>query len=164
MRGRKPKPLELAEWQGNPGKRSLDASEAPVERLKLRAPDELDEVALQEWNRVAGLGISKLVVTAADRAVLAAYCMAYSRWMAAEKAIAELASKDKFGRGLIIKTSNGNVVQNPMVGVANKARESMARMASELGLTPVSRTRMNIKQSESPDDPFADIPDPAKLN
>src|SRR5712671_6181729 len=51
-----------------------------------------------------------------SRAPIAAYCVAYGRWRTAEKALAAMASLDPVTSGLLIKTSNGNAIQNPLVG------------------------------------------------
>ena len=43
----------------------------------------------------------------------------------------------------MIKTSNGNLVQNPLVGTANKAMSEMMRYAVEFGMTPSARSRVD---------------------
>jgi hypothetical protein len=43
---------------------------------------------------------------------------------------------------LLIKTTNGNAVQNPLIGVANKAMLDLTKYAGELGLTPASRAKL----------------------
>jgi phage terminase small subunit len=42
---------------------------------------------------------------------------------------------------LTIPTSNGNAVQNPLAGVANRTLHEMIRFAVEFGMTPRSRTK-----------------------
>jgi len=83
------------------------------------------------------------VLTALDRAAFAAYCQAYGRWRQAEEALALFAEKDTATKGITIKTTNGNVIQNPLVGVASKAMADMVRYGNELGLTPSSRARVD---------------------
>jgi P27 family predicted phage terminase small subunit len=46
--------------------------------------------------------------------------------------------------GLMIKTSNGNAIQNPLVGTANKAASDVVRYAAEFGMTPSARVRLAI--------------------
>jgi phage terminase small subunit len=48
----------------------------------------------------------------------------------------------------MIKTKSGNVIQNPLVGTANKAMSDMARYAAELGMTPTARAR--VTQADAP--------------
>ena len=62
----------------------------------------------------------------------------------AECAIAAMAAKDQLTSGLMIKTTNGNAVQNPLVGTSNKAASDMVRFAGEFGLTPVARARLAL--------------------
>ncbi|MFP3549739.1 phage terminase small subunit P27 family [Paraburkholderia sp. SIMBA_049] len=75
-----------------------------------------------------------------DRAALAAYCKAYERWVLAEQALAKMAERDLLTGGLMIKTTNGNAIQNPLVGTANKAMLIMVRIATEFGMTPAARS------------------------
>jgi P27 family predicted phage terminase small subunit len=84
------------------------------------------------------------LLTDADVSPLAAYCQAYARWLTTERAIAVMAEKDQLTRGLMIKTTNGNAVQNPLVGTSNKAASDMVRFASEFGLTPVARAHLAL--------------------
>ncbi len=76
---------------------------------------------------------------AVDRAALAVYCTAYARWVQAERAIAGMAKRDMLTGGLMIKTSNGNAIQNPLVGTANTTASDMVRYAAEFGVTPSAR-------------------------
>lgn len=80
------------------------------------------------------------VVTVVDRAALAAYCQAWARWIDAEAQVAKL--------GTIVKTANGNLIQNPYLAVANRAMEQMTRLAAEFGMTPSSRSRVQIAAAD----------------
>jgi P27 family predicted phage terminase small subunit len=60
-----------------------------------------------------------------------------------------MAADDPLWGGLVVTTSNGNVVQNPLVSIANKSMHEMMRFAVELGMTPSSRMRIPA-QSEQP--------------
>ena len=121
VRGRKPKPSHLKLVTGNPGKRAINTQEPVPERILPAPPPELTSEARGEWDRVAG-ELNRLgLLTGIDRAALAAYCQAYGRWSQAESAIARMAERDRLTGGLMIKTSNGNAIQNPLVGTANKA-------------------------------------------
>ena len=78
-------------------------------------------------------------------AALAAYCTACARWVQAERAIAEMGKRDMLTGGLLIKTSNGNAIQNPLVGTANKAASDMVRYAAEFGMTPSARANTTAR-------------------
>ena len=149
MRGRKPKPTHLKLVRGNPGKRRLNGAEPVPERMLPSPPNELCADARLEWERVAGELHRIGVLSGIDRAALAAYCQAYGRWVVAERAIARMAERDQLTEGLMIKTANGNAVQNPLVGTANKAMADLVRYAAEFGMTPSARSRINGQTGES---------------
>jgi P27 family predicted phage terminase small subunit len=46
--------------------------------------------------------------------------------------------------GLLTKTAKGNIIQNPLVGIANKAAADVVRFASELGMSPSARARVSV--------------------
>jgi P27 family predicted phage terminase small subunit len=114
----------------------------------LKTPAELGEDAKKEWRRVARELHQCGLLTTIDRVALAAYCDAYGRWAQATKALAQMAEADPTGRSaLLVKTSNGTAVQNPLIGIANKAAADMVRYASEFGMTPSARSRVHVDQS-----------------
>jgi P27 family predicted phage terminase small subunit len=145
MRGRKPKPTHLRVVGGNAGRRPLNQHEPSPNRGLPTAPRELTEDARLEWRRVSRRLHEIGLLTVIDRAALAAYCQVYGRWIAAERALAAMAERDPVTQGLLIKTSNGNAIQNPLVGIANKAMADMVRYATEFGLTPSARSRVKAE-------------------
>ena len=142
IRGRKPKPTHLKLIGGNPGKRPIRTGpERPVTAIP-EPPGHLNEDARTEWHRAAhGLYALRLLKTV-DRAAPAACRTAYARWVQAERAIAEMGKRDLLTGGMMIKTSNGNAIQNPLAGTANKAASGMVRYAAEFGMTPSARVRL----------------------
>ncbi|WP_321941651.1 phage terminase small subunit P27 family [Paraburkholderia tropica] len=92
------------------------------------------------------------LLTRIDRAALAAYCKAYERWVQAEQALAKMAERDLLSSGLMIKTTNGNAIQNPLVGTANRAMLDVVKFASEFGMTPAARARIEAGPNGSQDD------------
>ncbi len=143
IRGRKPKPTRIKRLHGNPGRRPLNGAEAMPEPATPSPPEFLSDEAKQEWSRVSDQLFRLGLLSQLDRTSLAAYCQAYGRWKQAEAAIAELAKRDQLSHGLMIKTSNGNLIQNPLVGTANKAMSEMMRYAVEFGMTPSARSRVD---------------------
>lgn len=142
MKGRKPKPTHLKLVTGNPGKRALPKREAKILRALPSPPPHLSDEAKVEWGRVSEELYKIGLLSGVDRAALAAYCQAYARWAQAERAITEMGKADHLTGGLMIKTSNGNAIQNPLVGTANKAAADMVRYAAEFGMTPSARSRI----------------------
>jgi P27 family predicted phage terminase small subunit len=97
------------------------------------------------WRRVSAELYNLGLLTVVDRAALAAYCQSYSTWKQATDAINQMAARDQLTRGLMIKTTNGNAIQNPLIGTANKAASDMVRYAAEFGMTPSARARISAQ-------------------
>lgn len=133
--GPKTKPTKLKKLEGNPGKRPLPVNELQVDPGIPARPTFLKGAAKKEWDRVAPELFRLGVLTKIDRAALAAYCQAYGRWEEAERKV----KKD----GYLFETSNGNLIQNPMLSVANKALELMHKFLTEFGMTPSSRVKVS---------------------
>ncbi len=146
MAGRRPKPTALKTLAGNPGKRALNNSEPKPSGIPT-CPRHLDKEAKAEWRRVSGELLTLGLLTTIDRAALAGYCSAWSRWVAAELSI------QKFGT-VIKSPKSGYPVQNPYVGIANTALDLMRRFATEFGLTPASRSRLHVETNGQPADAF----------
>ena len=153
--GRRPKPTHLKLVTGNPGRRPLPRHEARLAVALPSAPPHLSPDAMAEWDRVATELFTAGLLAALDRAVLAAYCQAYARWAQAERALAEMARRDQLTGGLMIKTTGGNAIQNPLVCTANKAAADMVRYAAEFGMTPSARTRIQAEPPAGEADPSA---------
>lgn len=117
MRGRKPKPAPAQ------GPAALP-----------RCPGHLSGAARREWRRLAKPLHEAGVLTAADRAALAAYCQAWARWVEAEEQLARTPT--------LLKTPSGYVQQSPWLSIANRQLEIMGRYMAELGLTPSARSRV----------------------
>lgn len=139
MRGRKPKPAAVKRAEGNPGKRRVGREAAAASKGLPSCPAHLSPAAKAEWRRVAGQ-LPAGLVGQLDRAALAAYCQHYGRWVAAEK---QLASE-----GDLVVSPNGHLVQSPWLAIAAKSAERMLKVAAELGLTPVARTRLAVPDGE----------------
>lgn len=55
--------------------------------------------------------------------------------------------------GAVLKTKQGNLIQNPLIGVVNTARRDMQHLAAEFGLSPSARTQ--IAANRYFDDPIS---------
>lgn len=138
MAGRKPLPTAVKELRGNPGKRPLNAKEPRPEKRAPSCPRWLGKTARAEWRRVTKELMTLGVLAEVDRAALAAYCVAWGRWVEAEEQVARA--------GMVIMTTNGNLVQHPWVQIANRAMIDMVKLASEFGMTPSSRSRIKVER------------------
>jgi len=144
MRGRKPKPKPVFRVIQGGVPRIVGVEDAPP------PPEWLSVEAQSEWRRVIRDMVVRETLARVDLQTLAAYCQAFGRWEVAERALAAMGKNDPLTRGMMIKTTNGNAVQNPMVGTANVAARDMVRFAAELGMTPVARARAEARGAAAP--------------
>ncbi len=151
-RGRKPLPTHLKIISGTAKKARLNAHEPRPMIARPAPPPELSDDAKVEWERVVAELFQLGIVTQLDRGILGAYCQAHGRWQQAERTLAKMARMDDSTGALLIKTQGGNTIQNPIVGIANKAMGDMVKYAVELGLTPSARGRVHANPRDD-DDP-----------
>jgi P27 family predicted phage terminase small subunit len=143
--GPRPKPIKLRILEGNRSHRPIPKNAPEPSQEMPFPPSHLDIYALEEWNRVAG-GLNAMgVLTGIDQGTLAAYCGSYSRWRKAEEELAELAKQPGSKGALVMKTISGNYIQNPLIGISNKAAGDMVRYAVEFGMTPSARARLAME-------------------
>jgi P27 family predicted phage terminase small subunit len=134
MRGRKPKPTELKLVSGNPGKRKIEPRADSLGGVP-KAPRFLSREARAEWNRLTADLAAMGVLGRENRATLAIYCQNWARMVAAELHVN--------ANGPIVPAPRTGVpMHNPYLAVANRAADVVARLASEFGLTPSSRSRV----------------------
>ena len=146
-RGRKPKPTALKEMTGQARADRTPKGEPAVVTILPNAPEppvHLDAYAIAEWDNICGALFRCGILTEIDGSGLAMYCQAYGRWRKAEECIQAMAATDPENGGLMMMTTNGNLVQNPMVGTANTAMRDAMKYAAEYGLTPSSRVRLGV--------------------
>ncbi len=140
IRGGKPVPTKLKILRGNPGHRPLK-NEIQVEASTPEPPEHLSKVAKAEWKRITKELESIGLLSQIDMAALAAYCYAYGNWAEATESMKTT--------GLVIETKQGNLIQNPYLGVANRAIDIMMKCLVEFGMTPSSRTRLKDTKKET---------------
>lgn len=145
-RGRPRKPTHLKLLEGNRGKRNLKDRHEPEPRAKAPpCPRQLDYEARKEWKRAAKELLVLGILTSVDRAALAAYCQAWSTYVTA---LDHLRSEP-----MIFKTEKGYPVRNPWFDIASTAQAHMKSFMTEFGLTPASRSRLNIAPPPEPGKP-----------
>ena len=144
-RGPKPKPTALRVIHGNPAKRPLPEGE-PMPGIGLipSAPEWLGKIGTAVWNeespklRAAGL------LTSVDSRALSLYCEAWDDFFEARQHIEK--------NGSIAIGKNGPY-QHPAVGMKNKAIQRIKQIGAEFGMTPSSRTGINLAVQDTAD-PF----------
>ncbi len=98
--------------------------------MKATPPEHLDPTAVAKWRELAPM-LDTAQPGVAD--ALAAYCMAWSRWTAAEGKVSEL--------GAVVKSAAGFAMANPYVAIAAAASRQLRQWAAELQITPKTRDR-----------------------
>jgi len=135
LKGRKPKPTKLKVIQGTFRKDRANSNEPDPEVKIPSPPDFLNADALQEWGRMSEKLYQLGMLADIDRGIFAAYCQAFGRWAEAERMIKE--------KGILVKTSNGNIIQSPLVGIANKAIKEMRDNAAIMGIPATMRSKVH---------------------
>lgn len=150
MKGRKPKPTYLKVVRGNPGKRPLNQNEPkPPKAQRLpQAPDiiRLDPIAFKQWKTVGRHLLAMKALHGADLSALEQYCVWYSHWYRAEELL-QKSGKDILGNGKDV-----GFYQHPWLSVARRSSDQMLKFMTEFGLTPSSRSRIQLYQDASDGD------------
>jgi P27 family predicted phage terminase small subunit len=137
MRGRKPIPTSIKRARGNPGKRPLNNNEPQPDKKVPRCPSFLDADAKRIWGHLSKMLLSNGVLTEMDWLALATLCQAWSRWKYAEEHL------QKFG-AVILSPEKKFPIQSPYLAVSNKCVEQITKLAIEFGMTPSSRSRVEM--------------------
>lgn len=144
-RGPAPKPTVLNDLAGNPSKRKKNTREPKPASNNLVAPDHLSLEAKAEWDRLVALFADLKLLTNVDADALAMYADTYARWAEATRRLAK--------EGMIVYTENGFPIQSPYLSIVNQTMKVMQKFLAEFGMTPASRTRLQVPE-EPEDDPF----------
>lgn len=133
----KPKPTRMKILEGNPGRRPLPKNEvSPKVTEKIpRPPSHLSRAAKKEWKSISEKLNNLGLLTELDVTALALYCQAYSRWVEAEEKLALT--------GLVVRTTNGNIINSPYVNIASASMKECHKFLVEFGMTPSSRTKVS---------------------
>lgn len=148
MAGRPPKPSKIRKLHGNPSKRPLnDAEPEPKPPAKPPTPPTwLGKEAKKEYRRVAKELFALGLLTELDRTALAAYAVAYERWVKANAGIEEHSL-------VLVVGENCYMQQSPYVAIANAAAKEMKSFLTEFGMTPSARSRLRVEKPAE-EDPF----------
>ena len=138
--GRKPIPSKMKVLKGTDQPCRMNPEEAEPEVEIPKPPEHLNADAMAEWERVSVELYNLGLMSKIDRTALAGYCQVYGRWVEAERAIEQ--------KGMLIKTTNGNVIQSPFVSIANRSLELMHKYLTEFGMTPAARARVRVEKKD----------------
>ena len=143
VRGRKPKPAARKKLEGNPGRRKAKIAEPKFDGKSLRCPSFLPAEAKKEWRRLAPLLAKKGLLTEADRATFAAYCVHWSLFVDAVKGVEKFAAIALGAKGTHYLSAEHNLL--------SAESKKVLAFAAEFGLTPVARTRVNSPEEAKGD-------------
>ena len=147
MKGRKPKPREIAMAEGahikNPQR--YRNTPPPTASQEPQIPEHFQGVAKEEWEAMEALMRPAGMWSATYSATVEMYCEATARYHEARAKVEEL--------GLAIETESG-VKRNPFAVELHKAKEQRMKLLVELGMTPSSRGRVSAKPEDKGDDPL----------
>jgi P27 family predicted phage terminase small subunit len=150
MSGPPPTPNHLKLLRGNPGKRPIKSQPEVDISPEIPAPPEfLTPAAKDEWWRLASELHRLRLLTQLDVGVFAVYCQSYSNWVEAERELAKAAAADPETGGLLVEGSHHQVIANPLLRVARNAADNMMTCGTQLGLTPLARSRISIPHPPS---------------
>src|SRR5262249_23321427 len=116
----------------------LNGNEPRPRPVAPRCPKHLDDEARREWRRMVPVLLRMRVLTEADGHCLANLCLAYSMLVRAQTRLNE--------SGLLLKTPSGYLQQSPLIGIINGAVETINKLSREFGMTPASRSRLQISE------------------
>ncbi len=128
--GPKTQPLVIKELHGNPSDHALPV-DVPDGVGELWAPPEwFDDTQRAQWDYALENAPPGLL-TGTDRECLVIWCVA-----AVEHA---RAAQEVRRRGQVVKTREGNVIQNPFLPIVNRQALIMLRAGAEMGFSPSAR-------------------------
>src|SRR5262249_45683861 len=107
-------------------------------------PRHLDGIARAEWRKMVALLSELGVLSKTDGSALAIYCSAHSQWRRAEEQMR--------AKGMIIDTARGGAMTSPYYRIARDAQALCLKMLIEIGMTPMSRTRIKANPEQVADD------------
>jgi len=148
MRGRKPRSTVMRIITNNPSGRPFNDREPAAAPLDTVCPAELeDPIAQTEWVRGIVPAIEVGQITAADRTLAIAHCELWATWRS------QLADASRHAH-VIAAGVNKYPMPNPARVMANKTLLLLAKVDAELGLSPTSRTRVQVHGRLQPGNPL----------
>ena len=135
--GPKPRTSYMRMLEGGAGHRPVKDNPEPPQRDRLPAPPRgLGTWGSRMW-RLYGKQLQDLgVLTQLDEPAFFTLCETYERYMF---------SKREYGKlGAVVQTTNGNLIQNPHLGIMSTAIKQMTGLFALFGMTPTDRARLDI--------------------
>jgi P27 family predicted phage terminase small subunit len=132
-RGPRRIPTLLKELHGNPGKRALPVDEPQGVGDLWDPPVWFDDEQREQWRHALDHAPPGLL-TGTDRAIFTCWvcaCCEYARAVVQVRSMVQ-----------VVKTRNGNAIQNPYLSIMNRQATLINRLGSELGFSPSARASL----------------------
>lgn len=144
--GRTPQPLALRALKGNPdGGRMPEDLSAGVRPGSLVPPEHLENpIARQEWLNKAPLLVERGLLTELDEQAFAAYCQSWAVCVACMGVMEKMRQNSPLFEGLVVRTTKGQLVENPVIKTYLRTMDTMLRVSIDLGLTPIGRAKVAL--------------------
>lgn len=149
--GPAPKPTALRVAEGNPGKRALPVNEPQPEPLVEipKPPSFLMDLAKKHWKEQAEILQRAGLLTEVDLDAFAAMCNSYATWVDAQRQLKKT--------GMLVRGPSGHPVMSPYISISEKALNRLLQYQKEFGLTPSSRTRVQLDSGDGEEDEFSEF-------
>jgi len=146
-RGPAPTPTEILAFRGSNRVKGRAAEPKPKKKAP-PCPRRLLKAAKVVWHRAVKELQAMGVLTVADAHPLERYCRLYvEEWELAEFV-------KQYGYSYPLKDNDGKVKcfqQFPQVAQMNRVRSELLKIEMQFGLTPASRTRIQVEAAEKPE-------------
>lgn len=105
------------------------------------APEHFNKETKQFYKKVGRKLLNIGVLTEVDYESFVLMCEEYQQYKEAERMC----------HPLLIKTSNGNIIQNPAVGIKNRSSDALKKSMTYFGMNPSSRANINVTSNDMND-------------
>ena len=157
--GRKPKSAASKRLAGNPGKRALSDAEPKPNAKAPNMPKHLDGEAAKAWRWLVRELRAMRLLASSDLALMTIYCDTWGQYVAiraqlAKQGVAQFILQSKrTGKDGVERST---FYRNPLVDTESMLKKQLVTCLSEMGLSPVSRARLQVKKGEAAD-PMAEL-------
>lgn len=147
QRGRKPKPTAIKVAEGNRGRRPLSPVDLTSSPEVPKPPTWLEPDARAIWKSITQELFRLKIIRSVDQTMLACLCDSIAMLRAARRKMTKIKrelrkEKKDPDEAMLYKTPGGSIIQSPLVGIINREKINIQRIASEFGMTATSRARL----------------------
>ena len=148
MASPRPLPTKIKKLTGNRSGKPLNDREPEPEVVAPDCPPHLEADAKEKWNDICEKLNRCGILTEIDIDLLERYCQTHQRYVDA------LRGEKKHGS--FTTAESGYMAVSPFNTIINQSLGQLNRMAAEMGMTPSSRSRIQVKKKDKKNE-FSDI-------